>query len=145
MAAAVPFIPHIISAVAAGVSYVGQRRAAKDSESARQMQAAALEREGIQKEEIARERLKKLLASQRTLYAKAGVDLSTGSPLTVLADTAAQGEQEALNIRRGVTEGAEITRFQGRAESRAARTRATGTLLGSLASTGRSAYRTANA
>ncbi|MCK5504209.1 MAG: hypothetical protein KAJ10_03560 [Thermodesulfovibrionia bacterium] len=142
MAPIVPFIPAIIGAVGVGVSVVGQRRAAKEARSAREMQATAIAREGVQREEVARTRLKKLLASQRALYAKAGVDLSTGSPLTVLADTAARGEQEALNIRRGATEGAGITRFQGAAEARAGRTRATGTLLAGLATTGGSAFKT---
>ena len=46
-----------------------------------------------------RNRIKRLMGTQRTLYAKAGVDLTSGSPLLVLADTASEGEKSALNIR----------------------------------------------
>ena len=55
--------------------------------------------EGKYEEAASRERLKKLMGTQRSLYAKAGVDISSGSPLLMLAETAAEGEMEALKYQ----------------------------------------------
>lgn len=90
------------------------KREGELSQAAANMEAASIERQGAQEEDIARQRLRVLLGRQRSLYAKAGVDLSTGSPLTVLAATAAEGEQDALTIRASAEEQAAITRYQGR-------------------------------
>lgn len=138
MAAAIPIILSGVATTA--VSYYGQREAGEEEQAARNIEAAAVERQGVEEEKASRLKLKKLLASQRALFAKAGVDLSTGSPLTILAHTAAEGEKQAIDIRRGAKEQADILRFQGSAAKRASRTRATGTLLSGLASTGGSAY-----
>lgn len=156
MAAVVPFIPYIISAIGVGVSYEGQRKAGSQAEDARRMQAEALgeqasqiERQGEREEDIARGRLRQLLAKQRTAYAKAGVDLSTGSPLTILAATAAEGEKELGLIRQETKEtaaatrkGAQLQTLYGRSERAAGRTGATGTLLAGLGSVGSGAYKT---
>ena len=117
-----------------------QRQAGRDQQAAYDLQAAAAERTGLQEEQVARARLAKLLSSQRALYAKAGVDLSTGSPLTVLAATAAEGEREALTIRTGAEEEAEFLRFQGRAARAAGSTQAGATLLSGLGSTATKAF-----
>ena len=42
-------------------------------------------------QDIEKQRLKQLLSHQKTLYAKAGVDISSGSPLIQLQFTAKQG------------------------------------------------------
>lgn len=134
-----------------------QRQAGEDERAARNMQAEALdaqaaqvERKGISEEAVSRARLKKLMSSQRALYAKAGVDLSSGSPLTVLAATAYEGDKEAAGIRlntqeesQGIRSGADLQRFYGRQASKAGRTRAKSTLLSGLTSAvskGYSAY-----
>lgn len=51
-------------------------------------------------ETMHREKVRKLLSSQRAAYGAAGVDMA-GSPLLVLEDTAAQGELEAKTIKHG--------------------------------------------
>ena len=51
-------------------------------------------------EEMHRERVRKLISSQRAAYGASGVDIE-GSPLLLLEDTAAQGEMDALAIRYG--------------------------------------------
>lgn len=51
-------------------------------------------------EELHRERVRKLLSSQRAAYGKSGVD-STGSPLLTMEDTVKKSELDALAIRHG--------------------------------------------
>ena len=50
-------------------------------------------------EDRRRQQTRAMLASQRTTFAANGVDMSTGTPLEILGDTAAIGEQDALTIR----------------------------------------------
>lgn len=136
-----------------------QRQQGRDEQAVRNMQAAALEtqatqieRKGISEEAVSRARLKKLMSSQRALYAKAGVDLSSGSPLTVLTATALEGDKEAAGIRlntgeeaRATRSGAGLQRFYGKQSLRAGGTKARGTLLsglGKAASQGYSMYKT---
>ena len=66
---------------------------------ARQSAQASIEKADYD-ETIHREKVRKLLSSQRASYGAAGVDMA-GSPLLVLEDTAAQGEMDALAIRYG--------------------------------------------
>ena len=46
-----------------------------------------------------REKTARTIATQRTLYGKAGVVSETGTPLLVMGDTAADAELDALSIR----------------------------------------------
>jgi hypothetical protein len=99
-----------------------------------QLRAQSVEREGAMAEEQSRAKLKRLLASQRALYAKAGVDLSSGSPLTMMVATAEEGEKEALNIRLGTREEAGMQRFVGDQALTTAKQKANTTLLSGLGS-----------
>lgn len=45
--------------------------------------------------------VRRILATQRGLYGKSGVDSSSGSPLLVMNDTVKQGAMDALAIRYG--------------------------------------------
>jgi hypothetical protein len=101
-------IPNIIAAVGVGVSAYGQYQSGQAQEKAYKQQASIAEADAtaektkaVYEERQARDRLKALIGTQRTLYAKAGVDLSSGSPLLVLADTAAKGEEDLQMIRYG--------------------------------------------
>ena len=101
-------IPYIIAAVGVGVSAYGQYQSGQAQEKAYKQQAniaeqdaAAERKKALYEEQQARFRLKQLIGTQKTLYAKAGVDLASGSPLMVLADTAARGEEDAMMIRYG--------------------------------------------
>jgi hypothetical protein len=62
----------------------------------RQEQEAAIEQQ--MQEEASAKKYRQLSAEQRTLYGKAGVDITSGSPLLVMADTAAEGELERERI-----------------------------------------------
>jgi len=137
---ALPYVLLAVQAFGTIQSAMQQRQAGEAEAAAAEYNARLAERKGIQEEEIARKKLKQLLGTQRALYAKAGVDLSSGSPLTVLADTAAEGEKEALNIRTGAQETADLYRFQGRQAKKTAKYQSRSTLLTGLGSTGLSAY-----
>jgi hypothetical protein len=63
---------------------------AQSSMYSRQAEAAMMEA-GLQREEITREE-EELKGRQRALYAKAGVDISEGSPLLVMEETAKRAE-----------------------------------------------------
>jgi hypothetical protein len=62
----------------------------------REEQQTAIETEMAQ--EASAKKFKQLTAEQRTLYGKAGVDITSGSPLLIMADTAAEGELEKERI-----------------------------------------------
>lgn len=77
----------------------------------------------------------RLKATQRVRFAKAGVK-PAGSPLLVMEETAAEIERNALAIRYGgsleaarATSRAQLERFGGRQAKRAAKIKATGSLL----------------
>jgi Flp pilus assembly protein TadB len=97
----------VITAVSAGFSAYSsikqgetQKEAAEENEKIAFANAQAIEEKAKYDEEMHREKVKKILKSQRALYGGAGVDME-GSPLMVQADTMEQGELDAMAIRRG--------------------------------------------
>jgi hypothetical protein len=133
----------IIAATALGTSLAGgalsaygQYRQGEAQNEANEYNANMSLAKADQEERESREKLKKLMGTQRVLYAKAGVDLSSGSPLMVLANTAAEGEEEALNIRaRGQNE-ANMYRWYGKQAKKGANISAGSTFLTSLGQAG---------
>ncbi len=122
-----------LSAVSAYRSGQAQKEAYKySSEIAR--------RKGQQEEQIHRDKLRKLMSSQRALYAKAGVDLSSGSPLLLLTETAEEGERDAIRIRHGAKEESNLGKYYGRQARRAGATTSGSTLLTGLGSTAMNYY-----
>ena len=55
-----------------------------------------------------------LIGKQASLYGKAGVSLTSGSPLLIMATTAAKGGLEAERIREGGTEEAALQEYYGK-------------------------------
>lgn len=105
---AIPFIALGISAVGTGLSAVSQYQQGQTAAAAYEYNAKVAEAEGRARkqkagleEEQSREKLKRILGTQRALYAKAGVDITSGSPLLTMMDTAMEGEKEAQLIRYG--------------------------------------------
>jgi hypothetical protein len=89
----------------------------------------------------AREKAKKLMATQRALYAKAGVDLSEGSPLMVLSESAGESEREVRAIHyTGEVEAtrhlnqAKLNRFYGEQAYRSGKMRGMATYLSGMGS-----------
>ena len=107
-------IPMALGIASAGASIAGGYIQGKDAESQAQAQAQAaiynaqqLEQQATQTRQKADadmrlSRLQSLqhLGTERALYGASGVDLSTGSPLDVLASDASTAEADALAIQR---------------------------------------------
>lgn len=79
-----------------------------------------------------RKRAAQVLAKQRAIGAASGIDISSGSPLAVMLDTAREAELEAQAIRRSGEIGVEGKKF----ESRLVRGRVPGQLFAGAAKTG---------
>ena len=92
-------------------------------------------------EDRRRQQTRQMLATQRTAFAANNVDMSTGTPMEILGDTAAIGEQDALTIRAnaarqawGLEVEANNSMNQGRMARAAGSNAATGTYLTTAAS-----------
>lgn len=55
-----------------------------------------------------------LVGRQATAYAASGVDIASGSPLLIMAATAARGSQEGEQIEEAGTEKANLQRYYGK-------------------------------
>ncbi|MGA2160058.1 MAG: hypothetical protein ABSG90_12710 [Dehalococcoidia bacterium] len=77
-----------------------------------------------------------LMGRQRSLYAKAGVDITKGSPLLILADTAMQAEEEQERIKYAGETSATLQKYYGDVASYAGTTGAMGTFLTSIGRAG---------
>jgi len=127
----------LITAIAGtALSAYGQYKAGADQKAAFDYNAKVTEKETNQAEYDSRTRLRRLMSTQRSLYAKAGVDLSTGSPLLLLAETAGEGEREALSILEGGESSAALQRIAGRQAKTAGIIGAGSTLLTGIGTRG---------
>lgn len=133
----------VVSTVAAaGYSAYAQNQAGKAQQRMANYNAALAEQEASTRERDSRiqanaQRVQneRLLARQRALYAKAGVSMSTGTPLMVQADQAAELERGAVDIERtGSVEAgrfrqqAALDRMSGRVARQGAKMQAVGTV-----------------
>jgi hypothetical protein len=55
-----------------------------------------------------------LVGKQASAYARAGVDIASGSPLLVMAATSARGAQQGEQIKQAGTEEAALQRYYGK-------------------------------
>lgn len=152
---AVPIIALVLTVATGVYSAVQSNAAGKKAEEAEEENARiadenarAIEDKAAYDEEMHRDRVKKLLKSQQALYGASGVDMA-GSPMMVQADTAEQGEMDALAIRQGGNVAAaqqrsqaNLMRMYGRNYASAGRSKAVGTLLSTGASAAGSYYKT---
>lgn len=60
------------------------------------------------------QRFTQLVGKQATAYAASGVDVASGSPLLIMAATAARGGTEAEQIEQAGTEQSNLQRYYGR-------------------------------
>lgn len=111
-ATAIAAVSAVVSAVGVISSADASRRAANQNADIAEQNAIAARQKAAYDEQMHRERVKKILGSQRALYGKAGVEM-TGSPLLVMEDTAEQGELDALAIRFG----GEVSASQNRSQA----------------------------
>jgi hypothetical protein len=106
IAAGIGTVGTIASLAGTGVQAYGQYQAGQDQASAQDYnaevdrnEALAAKDKATQDEILSRERSRRIIGMQRAAYGKAGVDISTGTPLDVMAQAAADAELDALNIR----------------------------------------------
>jgi len=86
------------------LSAYSQYRSGKEQKEAYDYNAALELHKAAYEERKSRRETRQLLGRQKALYAKAGVDIASGSPLLSLIDTVEQGEEEAQMIRqRGIS------------------------------------------
>lgn len=63
--------------------------------------ATAARQKAAREEEVHRLKIKRLVGTQRAMFAAAGVDIGSGTPLGIMLETVKEGEKEAGYIRRG--------------------------------------------
>ena len=135
--------PLVISLVGTGLSAASQYQQGQNQKKVAnwnadlQTQNAADAR--AKSEEDAKDRLRQaesLKGKQRLAYAAAGVDITTGTPLDTMMQTARDAEMDAINIRkqgdltaRNYYSDAEILRYQGKSGAQAATIGAGATIL----------------
>lgn len=127
---------------------------AAENAKAADAQAKNVEQAGYVQEDRIRQRTRQMLASQRTGFAANNVDMSTGTPMDILGDTAVMGEQDALTVRANAAREAwglkaQQVGYQNEMSLNTAtnKNRNTGTILtsaSSMANQGASIYRNAN-
>lgn len=112
-------------------------------------EAEATARAGQKEEDKIRDRVKRTLGAQSAQYGAAGLSLASGTPLTVAADTAAEGEMDIGTVREnygrkraGLEMQAQQYNTQGRysilegdAKAAAYKAEGRGAMMGSLLST----------
>jgi hypothetical protein len=132
---AIPFIAMGITAAGGVMSASAQSEEGQMEKIANEANAKVIEI-NASKEEIAKRREnQQILASQRTLYSKAGVDLSSGSPLLIMSQSAAEAEREAMDIRYSGKREGRLMRYYGRQAKSAADVKAGSTLLTTIGNT----------
>lgn len=83
-----------VSLVAAGVGLYSNYKAGKDAKSAGKANANLANAKASRESEVTQKQVDKLLSRQKALYAKANVDMSSGSPLLVMLESAREGKEE---------------------------------------------------
>jgi hypothetical protein len=121
-------------------SGVMQAQAGADALSAAKGDAKRLEAIGREEANDRRRATRRLIGRQKVAYAGSGIEIGTGTPLDVLADTVAEEELAALRVEQARREQARSLRYQGRAAKRSADASAFGTILGGVGQAGLLAY-----
>lgn len=122
----------VASVVGTAASAYGQYAKGRTEQSVRESNAEIVLQKSKFEEEKSRKKSKYLMGTQRMLYAKAGVDISSGSPLAVMAYTAQEAGKEAGMIAWGGETEAEQQRAAGRAAERAGKIGGVSTFLTGL-------------
>lgn len=147
-ATAIMLVGSLVSAVSQYQAGQAQKDAYKANARMAAQEAEAIDVSTNYKVQKEKEKARALSARQRVLYAKAGVDLSSGSPLLVMAEDAGRmeediymtqyaGDVQALKARNQ----ASMYRWSGNQAAKAGTTNAFSTLVQGLGSAGMAAYK----
>ena len=79
--------------------YNYQAQVAQENTRIAQQNAAEVRQQGIEEERLQRMKTLQNIGSQQTAMAANGIDITQGTPLDVIGDTAAMGELDALTTR----------------------------------------------
>lgn len=96
-----------------GISAASSIAGGVSAQQAGQAEAKRLREAGQIEAADRRRQTSRLLARQTVAFAASGIDVGTGTPLQVLADTVAEEELAALRIEAGRTAQAESAEFRG--------------------------------
>jgi hypothetical protein len=140
MAPAIPFISIGLGALGTIGSGMSQKSAGDAEQAAYYYNARMVLRKTMEEREASREEFANLMGRQRSLYAKAGVDMNSGSPLLVYMDTALKAARESQRLKRAGEEEAGLLRMQGAAAAKAGRTARNWTFLTGLGKAGIDTY-----
>jgi len=136
-------LPIMMMVVGTAVKGIGEIRAARDQSATERynanvakMEAEAIRRTGAYEEAKLKREKAKTTGKQRAGYAKAGVRFEGGSPLEVMADTAAQYEMDIAATKYNTQIGASRAEYESKYRKQMAKRhmtagyyRAGGTLL----------------
>jgi len=118
------FLPLITAGLSIAGGVIGKRNADAEAKTIRAL--------GKVEAEDRRRQTRRLLASQKVAFAKAGVATNQGTPLDVMGDTVAEEELAALRIRFGRKSQSEAIKRQGDLALFQGIVSGAGTILGSL-------------
>lgn len=96
------------------VSGYGQYQSGQKQKAAYDYDASVTLAQMRQKEQTSEAKYSSLIGKQATAYAAAGVDVASGSPLLVMAHTAAQSGTEQESEAQAGTEQAALERYYGK-------------------------------
>ncbi len=119
-----------------GVSGFGQYQQGQNQQAAYDYNANIALDKTRQELKISESKFSRLKGEQRALMAKAGVDLTSGSPLLILADTAMQEEEEMQRIRRSDISEYKMQKYAGKVASWSGTTGGMSTFITGLGKTG---------
>jgi len=124
-------------AVASGVAGFGQYQGGQAQKAAYDYNANLAIVHMEEAEEQLEQQYSKLISRQASLYAKAGVDIQSGSPLMVMAATAAKGGVEAERIREAGTEEWSLDKYYAKVAAWSGEMGGISTFLSGLSAVGR--------
>lgn len=140
MTAAIPMISLGLGLGGSAMSAYGQYKAGQAEKAANERNAQIVLEQMEEEQASSEASFSRLMGKQRSAYAKAGVDISSGSPLLVYYNTAMREAEEQKKLKRSGTEQAEMLRKYGRNAATAGTVSAATGFLSSLAQTGLQAW-----
>lgn len=121
-------IGQVLGAIGTVASFSGSMQQARAAQAAAEYNARAAKLEAASKEALQRKNFQRQLGNMRASIGKSGAT-SAGTPLMVLAESAAEAELDAINTRTSGQQQADIYRTTGRSQARAYRMQAGTSLL----------------
>ncbi len=103
-----------VQMMGSGISVFGQYQQGQGQRTAYDYNASVAMQKTRQEQHASETKYSRLRGEQRALFSKAGVDMTSGSPLLVLANTMMQEEEEAQRIRFSGESEAQMNKWAGK-------------------------------